>query len=118
MLIDRDVIMRQLRFLQQLLARALKRQQEQDFGGALDELRGGYREALGLPYEMLARVDVDSALLLLATDAKKGAYLELLRAEAEATRGLGDAAAAEALLRRAAQVERRLAASPAKAKGV
>lgn len=105
-LIDRDVIMRQLRFLQQLLQRALRKQQEQDFHAAIDELRGGYREALGLPYEMLAAVDVGSALLLLGTDARRGAYVELLRAEAEAQRGLGKTSAAENLLRRADEVER------------
>jgi len=104
MLIDRDLIMRQLRFLQELLRRALKLQAEQDLSGALDTLRGGYRQALGIPYEMLSRVDVGSARLLLGTPERRSAYVELLRAEAKVLRAQGDEDAAAGLERRTADL--------------
>lgn len=104
MLIDRDLIMRQLRFLQELLRRALKLQAEQDLTGALDTLRDGYRTALGIPYAMLSRVDVGSARLLLGTAERQAAYAELLRAEAGVLRAQGDESTAAGLERRAAEV--------------
>lgn len=103
-LIDRDLILRQIRFLQQLLARVRKTQAEQDVATALDELRRGYREALGLPHELLARIDVDSARLMLRTPERQQAYQELLRAEAELLRGQGDTSAAQILENRAARL--------------
>ncbi len=103
-IIERDLIMRQLRFLQQLLRRALKQQSQQDLRGALDTLREGYREALGIPFEMLSRVDVGSARLLLRTSERRGAYAELLRAEADVVRIEGDATAAALLVQRATEV--------------
>jgi hypothetical protein len=103
-LIDRDLIMRQLRFLQQLLRRALKLQAEQDLPAALDMLRDGYREALGIPHEMLSRVDAESARLLLGTPERRGAYAELLHAEAGVLRAQGDEGAAVLMEQRAAQV--------------
>jgi hypothetical protein len=106
MLIDRDLIMRQLRFLQELLRRALKLQAEQELPAALDALRDGYRQALGIPYEMLSRVDVGSARLLLGTPERRGAYAELLRAEAGVLRAQGDEDAAAGLERRAAELVR------------
>ena len=108
-LIDRDLIMRQLRFLQQLLARARKTQAEQDFDGALEQLRNGYREALALPHELLSRVDVSSALLMLRTPERRQAYLELLRAESETLRAQGDTSAAQLVELRTTQVERAVA---------
>lgn len=108
-LIDRDLIMRQLRFLQQLLARAKKAAAENDFLSALDTLRSGYREALGLPYELLTRIDTSSALLMLRTKERQSAYLELLRAEAHVLTAQGDTAAATAATRRAAELEAALA---------
>ena len=104
MLIERDLIMRQLRFLQQLLRRALKLQAEQDLPAALDALRDGYREALGIPYQMLSRVDAGSARLLLGTPERRGAYVELLRAEAGVLRAQGDEAAVAGLERRAEMI--------------
>lgn len=104
-IIDRDIILRQIRFLEQLLRRALKLQQEKDFPAALDEIRGGYLEALGVPHAMLARVDVASARLLLRTPERRRAYVELLRAEAAVRRAQGEADAAAALTQRAAQFE-------------
>lgn len=103
-LIDRDLIMRQLRFLQQLLARAKKAEAENDFLAALDVLHGGYREALGLPHELIARVDISSALLMLRTRERQSAYLELLQAEAQVLTAQGDAAAARAVTRRATEL--------------
>jgi hypothetical protein len=104
-LMDRDLIMRQLRFLQQLLRRALKLQEEQDFPAALDALRDGYREALGIPYEMLSRVDARSARILLGTAERRGAYVELLRAEVAVLRAQGDEGAAASLEQRAARLQ-------------
>ena len=104
-LIDRDLIMRQLRFLQQLLARAKKAEAENDFITALDVLRGGYREALGLPQELISRVDMSSALLMLRTKERQRAYVELLRAEAQVLTAQGDTAAADAATRRATGLE-------------
>jgi hypothetical protein len=104
--IDRDVIMRQLRFLQQLLARVLKTQAEQDFPTALDQLHNGYREVLGISHDVLSRIDANSALLMLRTPERRQAYLELLRAEAEMQRAAGDPKAAESLARRVTQLER------------
>lgn len=102
--IDRDLIMRQLRFLQQLLRRALKLQQEQDLPSALDTLHGGYREALGIPHDLLSRVDPGSARILLSTPERRSAYAELLRAEAEIRRLQGDPLLAERLEQRAQAV--------------
>lgn len=96
--------MRQLRFLQQLLRRALRLQEQQELPAALDVLRDGYREALGVPYEMLSRVDVASAKLLLTTRERQGAYAELLRAEAGVLRAQGDESAASQLEGRARQL--------------
>jgi hypothetical protein len=104
-LIDRDLIMRQLRFLQQLLARAKKAQAEQDFAGALHELRSGYREALGTPYELLSQLDVGSARLMLRTPERQSAYRELLLAEAELLRAQGHDAAADSAEKRRQQLE-------------
>lgn len=96
--------MRQLRFLQQLLRRALRLQEQRDLPAALDALQGGYREALGVPHEMLSRVDVASAKLLLTTRERQGAYAELLRAEAGVLRAQGDETAASLLEGRASQL--------------
>lgn len=104
-LIDRDLILRQIRFLQQLLARVLKAQAAQDFAAALEQIRNGYREALGLPHELLARVDVGSALMMLRTPERHSAYRELLRAEAATLHAQGEVNAAQAVERRLAQVE-------------
>ena len=103
-LIDRDLIMRQLRFMQQLLARAKKAQAQNDFAGALHELRSGYREALGSPYELLSQLDAGSARLMLRTTERQGAYRELLRAEAELLRAQGEEDAAGSIERRLAQL--------------
>ncbi len=103
-LIDRDLIMRQLRFLQQLLRWALKKQAQQDLPAALDTLREGYRQALGVPYDMLSRVDVASARLLLATPERRDAYAQILRAEAGVLRAQGDEHAALQAEQRAEQV--------------
>lgn len=103
-IIDRDVIMRQLRFLQQLLRRALRLQEQQDLPAALDTIRGGYREALGVPHEMLSRVDIASARLLLSSRERQSAYAELLRAEAGVLRAQDDTTTATQLEQRAAQL--------------
>lgn len=104
MLFDRDVIMRQLRFLQQLLQWALRKQQQQDFPAALQTLRDGYREALGIPFDMLSRVDIASARLLLRTADRRSAYAQILAAEASILRDQGDAVAAKTLEDRASAV--------------
>jgi len=101
MLFDRDVLMRQLRFLQQLLQWALRKQQQQDFPAALQTLRDGYREALGIPYDMLSRVDVESARLLLRTPERRAAYAQILAAEASILRDQGHPQAAQTLQARA-----------------
>ncbi|HRI52992.1 MAG TPA: hypothetical protein PLW65_22715 [Pseudomonadota bacterium] len=103
-LIDRDVIMRQLRFMQQLLARAKKAQAQNDFAGALHELRSGYREALGTPYELLSQLDAGSARLMLRTPERQRAYRELLLAEAELWRAQGEADAAGSVEKRLSQL--------------
>ena len=95
-LLDRDIIMRQMRFLQQLLQWALRKQAQQELPAALDTLRDGYREALGVPYELLSRVDVASARMLLRSPERRDAYAQILRAEASVLRDLGDVAAAQA----------------------
>ncbi len=103
---DRDLIMRQLRFLQQLLARIRQTQAEQDFPTALEQIHDGYRDVLGLSYELLSRVDISSALLMVRTPERRQAYLELLRTEAELQRASGAASTADSLERRATQFER------------
>jgi len=103
-LIDRDLIMRQLRFVQQLLARAKKAQAQSDFAGALHELRSGYREAVGTPYELLSQLDAGSARLMLRTAERQEAYRELLLAEAELLRAQGEEGAASSIERRLAQL--------------
>jgi hypothetical protein len=103
-LIDRDRLLRQLRFLQQLLVRAKKAAAQKDFRGAVQELHEGYREALGLPYELLAQLAAGSALLMLSTAERRSAYTELLRAEADVRRAQGDDAAASAVERRLAEI--------------
>ena len=108
-LIDRDVILRQIRLLQQLLARVRKAQSQKDFDSALEQIRNGYRESLGLPHELLARLELDSALLMLRTKERQQVYKELLSAEAETLRGQGDSGAAQILETRAARVAQRLA---------
>lgn len=95
-LLDRDIIMRQMRFLQQLLQWALRKQAQQELPAALDTLRDGYREALGVPYELLSRVDVASARMLLRSPERRDAYAQILRAEASVLRDLGDVATAQA----------------------
>jgi len=96
--------MRQLRFLQQLLQRARKAQAQQDLPTALETLRSGYREALGVPCEMLSRVDIHSARLLLGTPERQRAYVELLGAEASVLRAQGDERSASLLEQRASQL--------------
>lgn len=104
-LIDRDLILRQLRALQQVLARAKKAESQQDLSMALGEIRDGYREALGVPYDLLSRVDVDSALLMLGSVARRSAYRDLLRAEAQTLRALGDTSVASAVELRLIQID-------------
>lgn len=108
-ILDRDLIMRQIRFLQQLLARAMGRAAQQDFFGALAELRSGYQQAVGVPHDLISRLDVGSALLMLSSRERRSAYLDLLRAESQILRAQGDTGAHNDLDRRIAEVEAALA---------
>src|SRR5437868_1520426 len=105
-ILDRDMLMRQLRFLQQLLQRVLKLESQRDLPEALEAVRNGYRQVLGIPYEMLARVDIDSARLLLATSERRAAYVELLRTEARLLRSQDEQSAAQKLEQRANDIDK------------
>jgi hypothetical protein len=103
-LVDRDRLLRQVRALQQLLVRAKKSLAGQEFESALAELHRGYREVLGLPYELLSQLHSSSAVLMLGTTERRAAYQEILRAEAEVLEAQGNSEAVRAVQRRLAEL--------------
>lgn len=91
-LFERDYIKRLVQQLARFLALIAKAREERQLHVGIQLVQDAYREVLGVPYEMLARVDERSAALLLGDPRKRGIYAQLLRAEAELRRDLGEAA--------------------------
>jgi hypothetical protein len=88
--IKKDYVERMIEQIAEVLARLLKLKDEGKPGEALELVRSGCQEALGLEYEMLVGVDAASAASLLGSPLKVRKLAELVRAEAEVLEAAGE----------------------------
>ncbi len=98
---EKDYIKRQIEAFAQLLARALGLRDAGRPDAALETMRLGAGEVLGLEYDTLARVDVATARMLLRDPELIDAYAQMLELEASSVLA-ADAARAASLRARAA----------------
>lgn len=102
--VDRDFVMRIVRQLAELLARALKLKREKKFDEAAQTIEGGCGDLLGFDFGALALVDSASSAQLLAEPARIRAFARLLEELAEVHRAAGDVAKARARGKHAAEM--------------
>ncbi len=81
-MLKEDYIMRMVDQLSRFLARIFKRARQAEFDQALAVLDDAFAEVLGPDAYLLAKVDVDSAVRMLAHPEKVAAYARLVQAEA------------------------------------
>jgi hypothetical protein len=100
-LVERDFVMRIVKQLAELLARALKLKREQRYDEAAQTLEGGCADLLGLDFAALALVDSASCAQLLGEPLRIRTFAALLEELAEVHRLDGDEAKARARSRHA-----------------
>lgn len=103
-LVERDWVMRIVKQLVELLARALKLKTEKRFDEAAQTIEGGCAELLGLDFKALALVDSASAAQLLGEVARIRVFARLLEELADVYRLDGDEARARARARHALEM--------------
>jgi hypothetical protein len=86
---ERDYIKRLLQQFARFLALIRKARDERKFDVGIQLTQDAYREVLGVPYELLTRVDIVSAAMLLRHPDKLRIYADLLRQEADLLRQSG-----------------------------
>lgn len=101
---EKDYIKRQIEMFARLFARVLGLREAGRRDEALETMRLGAGEILGLEYDTLARVDPASARTLLRDPELVDAYAQMLEVEAEVWAAEGDTARAESMRMRAAKV--------------
>jgi len=103
---EKDYIKRQLQRLSEALARVILGARETGkIDPALEEIKKTCRSLIGHDARFLAVIDAGSAALVLREPSKIKAYAELCAAEGELLALRGDAAAAEAMQKRARELE-------------
>ncbi len=106
-LFERDYIKRLIQQLARFVALIGRARDERKLDVALRLSEDAHREVLGVPHEMLSRLDVRSAALLLGP-GKIALYAELLRLEADLRRELGQIEDGDAAEHRAVALERQI----------
>jgi hypothetical protein len=101
---ERDYIKRLIRQFAEVLARLAGFRKEDQYDLALQLVEEAHRDVLGVPAQMLSRIDAASAALLLGNTWKITAYGRLLEEEAELRRLRGEEKAARQGLHRALEV--------------
>lgn len=103
---EQDTIKRQIRQLGDIVAAIVARVRvDQDYESGLEAIREAGAKGLGPDRVILDRLDAVSAAMLLREADRALVYAQVCAAEAELLEGLGRAAEAAALRRRAALVE-------------
>jgi hypothetical protein len=99
--VDRDFVMRAVKQLAELLARALRLKREQKYDEAAQTLEGGCGDLLGFDFGALALVDSPSCAQLLGDAQRIRTFASLLEELADVHRAAGDEAKARARARHA-----------------
>ncbi|MBL8953791.1 MAG: hypothetical protein JNK82_23650 [Myxococcaceae bacterium] len=98
---DRDFVMRAVKQLAELLARALKLKCDEKYDEAAQTLEGGAGDLLGLDFGALALVDSASGAQLLGDVQRIRTFAQLLEELSAVHRAAGDEAKARARARHA-----------------